>query len=95
MLNGGADLRMVQELLGHANISTTQVYTHLAEHIRITYENLTLGLVVTPGGQVGLVFCILVIEFVSISVRISNYLSQEVLDAQVKRNRRSCRGIAE
>jgi len=39
MLSGGADLRSVQELLGHANISSTQVYTHLTtDHIRRAYE---------------------------------------------------------
>jgi integrase/recombinase XerD len=39
MLRGGMDIRMVQELLGHANISTTQVYTQVSpEHLREVYQ---------------------------------------------------------
>jgi integrase/recombinase XerC len=52
MLDNGADIRTIQELLGHASLSTTQVYTHTTfEQIKRVYMATHPRATQTPDGK--------------------------------------------
>lgn len=49
MLEGGADIRYIQQMLGHANLDTTQIYTHVAIHtLKAVHAATHPGATLTP-----------------------------------------------